>query len=314
VTTAQMPSPEKIRDYILRRLPDEARGRFEEAYFSDDALLERVDDEENRLVSDYVLGRLDEADRRRFEEALLGSPYYRRRVETSGQLEAASPAVRAARPAPRSPFPSPRDGDGMHATGTEGSHSHRVTLLPGRTGTVVAFALLVILLVAALLAAWTLRRDLVALRRKVAAAASPGAVLRRGTAPPTSARGTFLLLDDAGLDGPPARRLPAADGPLVLVVPAYRLPPEAEGASIVLLDESGLPAWKSGAVARSEQAAGGVVAHLPAGLPVSGRGALLLVPEDGTSAPRFLAALLRDEAPPEPAEAQGQPQPQPPRR
>ncbi len=336
MTTAPIPSPERVRDYILRRLPDDERGRFEEAYFGDDNLLELVEDEEDRLVSDYVLGRLPQEDRRRFEEALLGSPYYRRRVETTGgirvdlaQFPARPPAsVPSSAPPDAARVLRPRDLPGRH----------RVTLLPGKTGTGVAFVLLFCLLVAAVLSAWTLRRDLVALRRRVAAAGlsaavgatgargDTGAAGAAGAAGPSGASGAsgapaplvppgtpdagtpaarpgpaeapraaFLLLDDPGLDGPPARRLPAAGGAVVLVVPSYRLPADSRGATFVLVDESGRTAWRSGEVPRSEQAAGGVVAQLPAGLPASGRGALFLVPGPESEPQRLLAVLIRDE-------------------
>ncbi len=310
MTTAQMPSPEEVRNYILRRLPDEARGRFEEAYFRDDAILERVEDEEDRLVSDYVLGRLDEADRRRFEGALLGSPYYRLRVETTGALRHAARPQRGAGPVRRSPV-SPRDGSGRDSPSTDGARSHHVTLLPGRTGTAVAFALLVILLVAAVLAAWTLRRDLVALRRKIAA---PGARPQQEgpllpPPPVASERAAFLVLDDPEPEGPKTRRLPPGGGPVVLVIPAYQLPAETQGATFVLLDETGSQEWKSGTLPRSEQAAGGIVARLPDGLPVSGRGALLLVPEGGTGPARLLAVLLRDDPSAERSESRPDPYP-----
>lgn len=76
----------RIRGYLLRRLGDDERQTFEESYFADDALLDRVEAEEDLLVTDYVLGRLSDEDRRRFEQALLGTPYYRERVETTTRL------------------------------------------------------------------------------------------------------------------------------------------------------------------------------------------------------------------------------------
>ena len=84
--SAITPSPGEIRDYILRRLPEPRRARLEELYFRDDTLLERVEEAEDQLVSDYVLGRLSPADRKIFEDSLLGTPYYRDRIETTAQM------------------------------------------------------------------------------------------------------------------------------------------------------------------------------------------------------------------------------------
>ena len=39
-------------------LPDGTRARFEEAYFTDDSLLDRIEAAEDLLVSDYVLTSL----------------------------------------------------------------------------------------------------------------------------------------------------------------------------------------------------------------------------------------------------------------
>lgn len=83
---ALAPTPEEIRDYLLRRMSEASRTRFEEAYFENDALLDRVEDEEDKLVSEFVLGKLEGSDRRRFEETLLDSPYYKDRVETTTRL------------------------------------------------------------------------------------------------------------------------------------------------------------------------------------------------------------------------------------
>ena len=81
--SAAAPGSPEIRDYLLRRMPETARTRFEEAYFRDDRLLDRIESEEDLLVADYVLGRLPDAERHLFEQSLLDTPYYRDRVETT---------------------------------------------------------------------------------------------------------------------------------------------------------------------------------------------------------------------------------------
>ncbi len=114
--SASSPGSAEIRDYLLRRMTDTARGRFEEAYFRDDTLLDRIEAEEDALVSDYVLGHLSDGERRLFEESLLGTPYYRDRVETTSRLRlkvgsaialSAAPR-RAPRPPTRASFPGER--------------------------------------------------------------------------------------------------------------------------------------------------------------------------------------------------------------
>jgi len=74
--SATAPGSPEIRDYLLRRMPETARTRFEEAYFRDDRLLDRIESEEDLLVADYVLGRLPDAERHLFEESLLDTPYF----------------------------------------------------------------------------------------------------------------------------------------------------------------------------------------------------------------------------------------------
>jgi len=149
----ERPSPAEIRDYLLRRLPDERRGQIEEAYFKNDALLDEVEAEEDQLVTEYVLGKLSESDRRRFEDSLLGAPYYKERVETTTRLQqqiSRHPAFlrRERMPTSQTGLSDPR-------------------LFPGRTGFVVGFALLTILLIAATISAWMLKREVEDLKRQL---------------------------------------------------------------------------------------------------------------------------------------------------
>src|SRR5262249_12936676 len=141
------PDPGQIREYLLRRMPDSVRVRFEEAYFRDDALLDRIEAEEDVLVTDYVLGRLTETDRRRFEQSLLGMPYYQDRVRTTSQLN-----LRVA----RLKFRPPRPREARRPA----AEREADRLFPGRTGSVVAFAVLAVLLAAALVTAVKPRSEL----------------------------------------------------------------------------------------------------------------------------------------------------------
>ena len=142
----------EIRDYLLRRMADTTRGRFEEAYFRDDTLLDRIEAEEDALVSDYVLGRLSEGEKRLFEDSLLETPYYKQRVETTSRLH-----LKVGLPGLFPEAPTPPVGDAR--------------LFPGRTGVGVAFSLLTLLLVAALLSAMRLKSDLTRARLELAARA-----------------------------------------------------------------------------------------------------------------------------------------------
>lgn len=185
---AAAPSPDQIRDYLLRQMPEATRTSFEQAYFADDSLLDQVEAEEDRLVSDYVLGRLSQSDRQRFEGSLLDSPYYRQRVETTSRLR----------------------------TRVASSFSQKIRtggdarLFPEKTGTFVVFSLMATLLVASLLSALRLRSQLrEALARPVALSPRP-----------EPAAPVVLLLDAPAVAGPEIRavRRPAGAA-LVLVVP-----------------------------------------------------------------------------------------------
>ncbi len=182
------PSPDQIRDYLLRQMPEATRASFEQAYFADDTLLDQVEAEEDRLVSDYVLGRLSQSDRQRFEGSLLDSPYYRQRVETTSRLR-----MRVA-----------SSWSQKIRTGAD------ARLFPEKTGTFVVFSLMATLLVASLLSALRLRSQL------HEALARPNSVAPR----PEPAAPVALLLDAPAVSGPEVRsvRRPAGAS-LVLIVP-----------------------------------------------------------------------------------------------
>jgi len=265
------PTTEEIRSYLLRRLSETARTRFEEAYFSDDALLDRIEEEEDRLVSDYVLGRLSQTDRQKFEQSLLGTPYYRERVETTRGLKLRLDGHRwLSRPASHAP-------------------AGRERLFPGRTGTLVAFALLSLLLVAALVSAARLKSELNEVRRTRAATPSPPAPsVQAGIIP--IARTVALEPDPSA--GPALFRLERPPGAAVLlVVPRGLLPPEARGWEVVLSDGAAVR-WASGPQPPRTPDDGDLALRLPPGVPPAGRfGVSLRSGSDGASVERFVGVL-----------------------
>ena len=117
---------DRIREYLLRSLADADRARFEESYFADDALLDRVEAEEDLLVSRL---RPRAPLRRRPPPLRAGAhgdavlPRARGDDDSSPPPHRARPGSPATRARPR----ALRRGSG---------------LFPGRTGIVVAFALL----------------------------------------------------------------------------------------------------------------------------------------------------------------------------
>jgi hypothetical protein len=243
---------DRIREYLLRNLADSERARFEESYFADDALLDRVEAEEDLLVSDYVLGRLPDEDRRRFEQALLGTPYYRERVETTARLRLRIARDRGVK----------RLGRGANAPAASG-------LFRGRTGIVVAFALLGVLLLASLLTALRLKEQLAALRDELNAPA-PSAVTTGsgGVVPATPA----VVLQTPPGEGVGARRVGRPAGsPLVLVFPRAIAPPDTKVWRVVLRTETGSVLWDSGDQPVASGAAADLAIRLPAGVPEAGR-------------------------------------------
>lgn len=242
----------RIREYLLRNLAEADRARFEESYFNDDSLLDRIEAEEDLLVSDYVLGRLSEDDRRRFEQALLATPYYRERVETTTRLR-----LRLAQ------------DNGIRRLARTGAHSAAGGLFPGRTGTIVAFALLAVLLLASLLSALRLKQQLASLRAEVNAAA-PAAVTAAGggVVPATPA----VVLGTSTAVGVAARRVERPAGsPLVLVFPRSLAGPGSKVWRVVLRAESGTVLWDSGDQPVPAGAAADLAVRLPAGVPEAGR-------------------------------------------
>lgn len=242
----------RIREYLLRNLAEADRARFEESYFNDDALLDRIEAEEDLLVSDYVLGRLTDEDRRRFEQALLATPYYRERVETTTRLR-----LRLAQ------------DQGMRRLGRTGHHASGGGLFPGRTGTVVAFALLSVLLLASLLSALRLKQQLATLRAGMNAASPPAVTAGAGGVVPATP--AVVLGSQPGV-GVSARRVERAAGsPLVLVFPRSLAAPGSKVWRVVLRAETGVVLWDSGDQPVPGGAAADLAVRLPAGVPEAGR-------------------------------------------
>lgn len=243
---------DRIREYLLRSLAEADRQRFEESYFADDALLDRVEAEEDLLVTDYVLGRLSEEERRRFEKALLGTPYYRERVETTTRLRLRISKDQHVRQLGRGAAPPSGGG-----------------LFPGRTGIVVAFALLGVLLLASLLTALRLKEQLAAVRAELNASAPPPVTTGAGGVVPATP--AVVLQAPAG-EGIGFRRVERAAGsPLVLVFPRALAPADARSWRVVLRAASGAIVWDSGDQPLAPGASADLAVRLPAGVPEAGR-------------------------------------------
>jgi hypothetical protein len=79
---------EEFVRYLLGRLPDGERDRFEDRYFSDDALHEQLLAVEEELIDAYVAGRLSASDRSAFEGRFLVSPERMQKIEFARALAA----------------------------------------------------------------------------------------------------------------------------------------------------------------------------------------------------------------------------------
>jgi hypothetical protein len=274
--SATAPSSGEIRDYLLRRMTEAGRTRFEEAYFADDALLDRIEAEEDGLVSDYVLGKLPEAERKLFEESLMGTPYYQERVETTSRLKLQIQSHRSfLRPAKTTGALAGRDVN--------------------RTATVVGFSILTLLLVAAVASALRLKSDLGMANAKAAAlAAAPATPAPASNAPPLRT----VVLDPPATQGPPfARVLRSAGTPLAFTFSRWLVPDGTIRLQVLLLDGNRV-AWDSQPLPADVQEQGDVAIRLPADLPAEGVYGVLLrsLGSSGTAGERFLGVLeIRDQ-------------------
>lgn len=266
----------RIREYLLRNLAEADRARFEESYFTDDALLDRIEAEEDLLVSDYVLGHLPPEDRARFERALLATPYYRERVETTTRLKLRLARDRGMRRLGRPPAPESAGGG----------------LFPGRTGIVVAFALLGVLLLASLLTALRLKEQLVALRAERDAEPPPVVTAGAGGVVPAT---PAVVLSAPAREGVGVRRVVRAAGSaLVLVFPRSLAPSGAGAWRVVLRADTGTVLWDSGDQPLPAGDSADLAVRLPAGVPEAGSSGVTLW-ADGSP---VLSTLLEVAAPP----------------
>lgn len=259
--SATAPGSPEIRDYLLRRMNEDSRATFEEAYFRDDRLLDRIESEEDLLVADYVMGRLAETERRLFEESLLETPYYRDRVETTRGIRLRLAEERFLR---------------KKAAATAPASGPDSRIFPGGTGTLVAFGLLVLLTVASLVSAWLLKNALARAHKDLAerapradAAAQAGVVPLAQTVVLSPAPGT-------GLTGPSivrVRRPPG--GALLLVFPRASMAPEAAAFGVALASGSRV-VWDSGELPARSSEDGNPSLRLPPGVPPAGAYAVRL--------------------------------------
>jgi hypothetical protein len=271
--SATVPSIVEIRDYLLRRMSETGRARFEAAYFADDTLLDRIEAEEDVLVSDYVLGKLSESDRRFFEESLLGTPYYQDRVETTSRLKLQISQHHWFRRPP----------------GVSGSPAADNRLFPGRTGTLVGFAFLMLLLIAALASALRLKSDLEKERAKAARAPALPVSTAHAAVVPVAQTVAFDALPFAG---PSFVHLARPLGtPLLLVFPRRLVPGAARSWEVILMDGR-KTVWESGPQSARPTDDGDLALSLPPGVPPVGRvGVLLRVVADPPRPDRFLGGL-----------------------
>ncbi len=82
---------ETVVRYLLGRLPDAERDKFEDRYFSDDELHEQLQAIEEELIDAYVRGRLGREDTAAFESRFLLSPERRQKIEFARTLAALPP-------------------------------------------------------------------------------------------------------------------------------------------------------------------------------------------------------------------------------
>jgi hypothetical protein len=253
--SATAPGSPEIRDYLLRRMTDTARTRFEEAYFRDDRLLDRIESEEDLLVADYVMGRLPDVERHLFEESLLETPYYRDRVETTRSIKLRLAEERFLRKkAAATARPKP-------------SSSSDARLFPRGTGIGVGFGLLVLLTVASLSSAWFLKSALARTRKELAdRAPRTDAAVQAGVVPVAQ---TVVLTPPQGTGPAIVRVRRPAGGALLLVLPRASMA-AGSGAFGVALTSGGRVVWDSGDLAPTGPEDGDPSLRLPAGVPPAG--------------------------------------------
>ncbi len=256
------PTAGEIRDYLLRRLSEPRRALLEEQYFRDDAVLERVEDAEDELVSDYVLGRLAPPERASFEASLLDSPYYRDRVETTTQIRLRLNRLDAFR---------------------KGKPPLTSRLFAGRSGILIAASFLFVLFLAALVSAIRLKRDL--------------ETATYALAEKTSSDAERIVVLPAGPGSVPAVRVRrTVRERLVLVLPRPLLP-EGVRTWRAVLRIGEREVWESGPLPAAGPGEGDLMLRLPAGQPAPGHYVLLAAADGDPGVPRTVASLDVFESP-----------------
>lgn len=97
----------RARRYLLGAATDQESTDIEQAYFDDDAAVDRIAAVEDDLIEDYLADQLSAPDRARFERSYLAVPQHRVRVETIRRLvadassRAATEQATDAKPAPK---------------------------------------------------------------------------------------------------------------------------------------------------------------------------------------------------------------------
>ena len=281
--SATAPGSPEIRDYLLRRMTETARTRFEEAYFRDDRLLDRIESEEDLLVAEYVMGRLSDAERHLFEDSLLDTPYYRDRVETTRSIKLRLAEERFFRKKAAA-----TQGAGGPASGASGAPDSR--LFPRGTGIGVGFGLLVLLTIASLASAWFLKSALARTRQELAdRAPRADEPARTGVLPLAQ---TVVLAPPDGTGPSLVRVRRPKGGALLLVVPRPAL---ARGAVAfgVALEAGGRSAWESGELPTPDSDEGELSVRLPPGVPPAGAYAVRLRTRAAVGPPQdgFLGTL-----------------------
>lgn len=274
--SATAPGSPEIRDYLLRRMTDTQRTTFEEAYFRDDRLLDRIESEEDMLVADYVLGRLPEVERHLFEQSLLDTPYYRDRVETTRGIKLQLAEER---------FFRKKAAAAARAPGSGGDSR----LFPRGTGAGVGIGLLALLAIAALVSAWFLKGALAKTRRELAERAPRAeAAAQAGVAPLAQ---TVVLTPASGAGPSVVRVRRRAGGGLLLVLPRAALAPEADAFGVTL-SNGGSVTWDSGDLPPKSAEDGDLSLRLPPGVPPAG-GYAVRLRSRGPGAPQdsFLGTL-----------------------
>ncbi len=85
-TSQKLSGENLIRNYLLRKLPENEQDEFEKQLLVDPKLFKTSCIIENELLDDYVMGSLSESDRMNLESGPLMGAQHQRRVQLIRQL------------------------------------------------------------------------------------------------------------------------------------------------------------------------------------------------------------------------------------